>query len=497
MVANQTTALPRLAWILSADREGVPMSPLAKLAVFPAVLLAWACLVATVGRVPAGPKEKHTPPRAIYDKDPDHLWNRVHAAFMVRIGPDGRSYGEDRLEPLLWSDSKYLLEGKAADRVAAVLEEFLRDKGEALIDDPSKRAVLQRDLWLLANWLAGEPDDDARKRLGPLLAKVIRRLALTPEQIAKLPDSYAATVASKQYADRFDSEKPERPYLPADMFTTDGPWVCVGRTDGPTAPFHLREGGGNPFTNSAFFIFLKLPGGRDKALEFLKALAAFDKPLLHPNADEKTKGSLSQLPNPAMPQWPKGTEVALVRRAMLIDSSRKVVASPLTESVQLRAMSTDAPALTAETIEKIAARKGTGGQAFAELRLSRTELFGGKTGGLRDVSGERDFKTGFNSHPWDEFDRPPNQDRPFPEQSQPFANNRASCNGCHSAPGVYGFNSVQGFAFGLPGIVRDYGGGKRRPEVLAAMKTDAVEEAAVKWKEKQPGWMALRKLLPE
>lgn len=472
------------------------MSPLSRLAALPALLLACAffCFLVTVADVPAGPKE--TPPQAIYHKDREHLWNRVHAAFFVRTGPDDRSYGEDRLEPLLWSESKYLLEGKTADRAAAVLGEFLRDKGEALIDDPLKRAILQRDLWLVSNWLAGKPDDD-RKRLDPLLAQVIRRLALTSEQIAKLPDNYAATVASKKHADRFDAEKPERSYLPADMFMTDGPWVCVGRTDGPTAPFHLREDGGSRFTNSAFLIFLKLPGSRDKTLEFLKTLAAFDKPLVLPNADEKTKRSLSYLPNPAMPQWPTGTEVALVRRAMLIDSSRKVVVSPLTESVQLRAMSTDAPTLTAETIDKITGRKGTGGQAFAEFRLSRAEVFGGKTGGLLDVSGERDFKTGFNAHPWDEFDQSPNKDRPFPQRAMPFATNRASCIGCHSPPGVYGFNSIQGFAFGLPGIVRNEDGDELERHVLAAMTVEKVEKAAVKWKEGQPGWVALRKLLPE
>jgi hypothetical protein len=216
-----------------------------------------------------------------------------------------------------------------------------------------------------------------------------------------------------------------------------------------------------------------------------------------PNADENTRRSFTHLPNPAMPQWPKGTEVALVRRAMLIDSSRKVAVSPLTESVQLRAMSTDAPALTAETIDKIAARKGTGGQAFAEFRLSRAELFGGKAGGLRDVSEERDFKTGFNSHPWDEFDRPTDKDRPFPQRAMPFASNRASCVGCHSAPGVYGFNSIPVFAFGLPAVVRNDGGEKREPNLLAAMTVEKVENAAIEWKERQPGWVALRKHLAE
>ena len=137
------------------------------------------------------------------------------------------------------------------------------------------------------------------------------------------------------------------------------------------------------------------------------------------------------------------------------------------------------------------------GQAFAEFQLRRVDLFAKESSGLRDVSGERDFKTGFNSHPWDEFDQPPNKDRPFPEQAQPFVNNRASCVGCHSFPGVYGFNSIQAFAFGS--IVRVVKDDSREVKLhsLEAMTVEKVEKAAIKWKEEQPGWIALRKLLPE
>ncbi len=303
------------------------------------------------------------------------MWNRLHAAFFIRFGPDGRSYGKDRLEPLLWYHSKFLLEGKAAGRAEAVLEEFLRNQGRSLIEEPVKRAILQRDLWLVSNWLAGKRDDDARQRISPLLAKVIRQLPLTSEQIAKLPGNYEATVASKKHAARFDALKPQQPYLPDDLFKTDGPWVSLGRTDGLTAPFHVRE-----VTNSVFLIFLKLPGGRDKTLAFLKALAAFDKPMFLANNDEKNQRSFTYLPNPAQPKWPKGTEVALVRRALLIDSSRRVVASPLTESVQLRTMITEAPALTRELLNKTSARAGTSGQVFAEFQLRRAELIGGTAG---------------------------------------------------------------------------------------------------------------------
>src|SRR5262249_45276918 len=136
---------------------------------------------------------------------------------------------------------------------------------------------------------------------------------------------------------------PERSYLPPDLFQPGGPWVCVGRTDGPTAPQHLNESGMNRFTNSVFLVFLKLPDGRDATLDYLKRLREFDKPLLLPNPDEKSRGAFRFLPNPAVPQFPKGAEVALVRRALLIDSSRRVVPGPLTESIQLRVMRTDTP----------------------------------------------------------------------------------------------------------------------------------------------------------
>ena len=105
---------------------------------------------------PVEPSAKTAPEGSMYQTDPEHLWNRLHEAMLVRIGPDGRAYGQDRLEPLLWLGSKHLLDEQSNKRVVALLEEFLRNKGEKLVEDPLKRAVLQRDLWLVFNWLEGD-----------------------------------------------------------------------------------------------------------------------------------------------------------------------------------------------------------------------------------------------------------------------------------------------------------------------------------------------------
>jgi hypothetical protein len=477
------------------------MLPLSLRGAVAAMLVSASSLLVTAARPPADPTPARETAATLYHTDPEHLWNRVHAALLVRTGPDGKDYGHDRLEPLLWGESVHLRKGKPAGRAVAVLEEFIKHEGETLVRDPMMRAVLQRDLWLVANWVAGDANDDSKKLLG-LLGKVIRRLALTSQQIAELPDNYGAAVASKVYAGGFDAATPERPYLPADLLKADGPWVCVGRPDGPTAPAHLDEGGGNRFTNSAFLVFLKLPAGRAATLDYLKRLAAFRGPLYLPNADEKSNRLLVNLPNPALPQWPKGAEVALVRRALLIDAARRVVATRLVESVQLRAMRADTPALTAEVVGEFHGGKQDG-QTFAEFQLRRADLFAGAAGGVRDVSEARDFKTGFRAHLWDEFAErgsPASTAAPFPERSQPFKNNRASCFGCHQFPGVYGFNSFhEDFPFAVSRDLRKPGVGGYVPKShsLVPLSVEQVERAAVKWKEEQPGWAALRKLIAD
>ena len=211
-------------------------------------LFACGIVAAVCFLVPAGQTDEPSPTRSLYHADPEHLWNRLHEALFVRIGRDGRAYGQDRLEPLLWRMSKHLLEERSNKSAIALLEEFLKNKGEKLIDDPLKRALLQRDLWLVFDWLEGKHDNfaepaldaevarSAQERLRRPLAAVIGRLALSPKKIQELPDNYSAAVASGQFARRFDPEKPEQPYLPSDLFSADGPWVCVGRPDGPVAP---------------------------------------------------------------------------------------------------------------------------------------------------------------------------------------------------------------------------------------------------------------------
>jgi len=465
------------------------------------------CVFASLG--PTGAQDKTPSDRPLYHADPKHLWNRLHEALFVRVGPDGHVYGQDRLEPLLWPHSKHLLEEQSHKRAVALLEEFAKDKGEKLIEDPLKRAVLQRDLWLVFDWLEGDHDGfeepsltpvevrAARARLRRPLAAVIGRLALTPEQIKKLPDNYAAAVGSGEFAKRFDPERPDKPYLPPELFAADGPWVCVGRPDGPVAPEHLEESGNNVFTNSAFLLFLRLPAGRAATLDYLKRLRSFDQPLLvEVKATERRLDKY--IPNPKLPPLPAGAEVALVRRALLIASTNTPAATGLTESVQLRVYR-EVPEMTPQALSAALHvdgsahhRRARAWQSFQEFRLSRSLLFAGRAGGLRAVGpDERDFSTGFGSHTWDEFEfrgyRP--ADRSFAEASQELI--KRTCFGCHSLPGVSSFNSFFNYRNNLSDSDRP------RPFSLSEMPVSEVAGAAVKRKEGRPNWAALRKLLAE
>ncbi|HEX8199584.1 MAG TPA: hypothetical protein VF590_03795, partial [Isosphaeraceae bacterium] len=191
-----------------------------------------------------------------------------------------------------------------------------------------------------------------------------------------------------------------------------------------------------------------------------------------------------------LPALPPGSELALVRRAMLIDAAGGIVASPLTESVQLRVTtSTEVPEEDGGGLREDPKRA-----AAFELEVRRAALFAGRAGGLRDVSGERDFVTGMMANRFDEFE----VDRraaPGRFALQPFETalqaRRQLCFGCHGVSTIYGTRSFQR-AWTLDEELDE-----RSPPLfpVAAMEVAEVEKAAVKWKESHPSWLVLRNLV--
>jgi hypothetical protein len=166
--------------------------------------------------------------------------------------------------------------------------------------------MLQRDLWAIFDWTTQSANTSAAKlTLQTKLVQVIKKLALSPEQIAALPNTYKQGIDAAAFAKAYDSTKRDHSFLPPDLFDPKGPWVALSmRGGGLVAPGHVNAFSGR----SVFMIFMRLPGGREATLDYLKTLASFRNPWL---LDPETQ---RPLPNPDLPQFPTGTQLALVRR---------------------------------------------------------------------------------------------------------------------------------------------------------------------------------------
>ena len=384
----------------------------------------------------------------VYDPDPQHLWNRVVHLLYGRKTTNGVEYGRHSLDPLYWSETTYLLEGASHEQAIQLLDEFLVTNGETLITDPLKRAMFQRDLWAIFDWLAYKlafnPRDyfDQGQALQERLARIIQRVALTEEDILSLPDNYLLAVQSLAFPAQFSEQTPETTFLPPDLFSSTGEWILLGREGGPMAEAHLQY----PFSGrSTFFVFLHVPGGRQVTLDYFKEL--------------QEARNYREAPLP-----PSGTEVALVRRMMLIDRSGSIVLSPIVESIQLRHFTQ------------------TRGQIFYEFTLKRDLLFADFSGGLRSVApDEKDFFL-FFSHGVDWFEYNPD------EIEQGKVITLQICQGCHLGNGASGAASILSFSR----FRFDLKDGQK--VVLNLTTPEAEARQVIDWKLKQNSWQELQNL---
>ena len=191
--------------------------------------------------------------------------------------------------------------------------------------------------------------------------QAIRALALSRTEILGLPDSLELAIASGAFPTSFSESHPATTYLPTELADPTGAWVCLGRRDGPAAMTHVAN---VPFYGRSVFLpCLRAPAGRVATTKFLAALQE----------------------NPRSADVPEGAEVALVRRALLIDEDGEIVPSPLVESIQLRYL-----------YER-------GGMTAFELTLDRERLFMHEQGGLVSVGLEAQDFALFRAHDIDPF----------------------------------------------------------------------------------------------
>jgi hypothetical protein len=249
---------------------------------------------------------------------------------------------------------------------------------------------------------------------------------------SEVPDNYAAVLAAGNYSDRHTPENPDQPFLPGDLFEPGGPWVpIILRGTGVTATVHTRESSGR----SAFLVLLNLPGGREQTTQYIGALNSTPKFWEFVERDQRIARASRQLP-----QFPVGTQVALLRMMMVIDDTGQPVVTPITEGLQIRVYhqihAVPAPARHGLRAEN-SAEEFAQHQAVHEFILRPRQLLAGQSS--LQARGATDRALGLLlSHPYDPLsvgvDGVPRQPR-----GQVVL---ASCRACHSGPGIMGVQAV-------------------------------------------------------
>lgn len=361
------------------------------------------------------------------DADPRPLSDRLNDALLVRTAPDGERFGSTELDILFWADTRHLLTSPSREKATRVLDEFIRKHGERSIRDPLQRAMLQRDLWELFDWsadsgsqpVANSAESRARAGLQRRLVTIIKRLALSADEIGRLPDNHADAEG------RFKGSG-----FPRGIAVPDGPWQLVGRAYGPAASEHVAGFGGR----SVFLVFVKLPGGRESALDYLKDLREFTPALVYLQEMEPDGPRPRLRTNPSTPQFPAGTQWALVRRLCLIDDKGEMRATPLTESIQVR--SYDAVPDEGSSFTAI-----QNAQTVAEFQLDRRRL-----PALREIEKtERDFQfVHFRSMGVDPL-QSLSADDWARERDRMRGETLRTCRQCHSPRGMLSVNTYAEF----------------------------------------------------
>jgi hypothetical protein len=407
------------------------------------------------------------PSRAIYDRNSEHLWNRLYAAIAVRT-EGGIDYGVDNSEPFYDSFDN-------PQKLIAILDEFLEKHGEDRAPGTLRRALLLNDIWAAFD-LANSPVVDAEgASLRRRLARVIGRLRMQSPQISGLPDNYAQAVASTTFAADFDAEHPERAFLPPDLLDPNGQWVEIGADgEGAMAPFHVEMLSGR----SVFRVFIRCPGGRQATLAYLETLNLYPTPWeLNPQdlgtryPDHTRIRMRPLLFNHATPQFPPGTIVALVRQMMVINDQLQPVPTSITQKVQFRIFTDTGAAARIQPQSDFNSQ-----QLVYELVMRRRDLLAGEKGGLHAVTpGEVEYQL-----------------TTLPMGVTREAHLRgvvvlSTCERCHRATGIFSVNTY-GRSFS-PSVANN------NPQLLPATSVGYQANATAAWKTSQFNWGVLRGLL--
>jgi hypothetical protein len=283
-------------------------------------------------------------------REPGNPFDALFDAIMLREGKIPNRYAgpvdPDGFAPPLWGNSDYLVKSESGHRFREALAAFASSTDAQIADYPAlDRAMLQRQLWTVFDWTvhAGKLKTLERSSLEAMqrsLGALIRRLALSAEEIENLPDLVKNTAETGVYPEIANPSALLQPFFPKSLGSKDSPWVCVSG-----GALRARSHDFEEQWRSAFQIYIRLPGQRKDTLNYLKELDEFREPWTNEKPETsllnrtRPHGGIHHVDlyvNPDTPQFPNGTQVAMLEQWLLIRDDGELVASPLVASVQVR-----------------------------------------------------------------------------------------------------------------------------------------------------------------
>ncbi len=272
-------------------------------------------------------------PQNIYSADANDSWNRIfHLLFsrtvktrMTSEFPEGKPFTAARrfgMAPSVRVSTRTFDRFEMGDRAIEPLYPsfFIADGVRQILTEPNfsklkaalleanaetntrpaiARALMQSDVWaafdLLAPFAKSGNDAKQAEELVPLLAKLVKKLALTEQEIASLPQTYEQARAAFN--------------LP-DLFAQNSSWMEI-----QMLPERLH----------------------DDAADFRRAARVF----VHPAARADKQTLLARLQTEVNPMS-QLDGLVLIMQDLLIDNRGVILPSPIVRDVQIRKFTTDA-----------------------------------------------------------------------------------------------------------------------------------------------------------
>jgi mono/diheme cytochrome c family protein len=319
------------------------------------------------------------------------------ALVFERQDAEGNTYPH-MADPPLWPHGKYLLAGESNQKLHALLDQLTAHDAKTQFPSPREKALVQNALWQVFAYMTLDLAEqrEARAALRPKLASAIRQLDLSAAELAALPDNLSA------------SDQSDVPPLLA----RDSAWIALSlKDDQPVAAAHLEQ-----LHGSAFLVFLKHPQGRAEGLRLLDELAKVPFPLARSESGE-TFFQLNAIPV----QLPDGTQVALLRR-MLLMSAGRLVASPITQTLQIRTRD-------AQLLKQRERMLYQSDMRMQEFHLDRAKYLADAKLSLGAVKSDEREPLVFHAHSHDAYEKEDDRRVQHPLVLQ-------HCAGCHRDPGT-------------------------------------------------------------